>query len=184
MRFDWKEVGAQLAKLGLPVLGLQLGGPLGATIGAEIASRIGAREPTPEVVMQAIQSADPETLIKLREIEVEMAQVNTAHDQAILRMQIEDAQNARDNASDDQMRRILAPFMMASPLVFAGYVIWASPPEPVFSVAMLVIGYTIASAEKVGNFLFGSSLGSKKKQQELNQIVTSQQAEATRKAGA
>lgn len=68
---DWKEVGNVIAK-SAPILGAVLGGPAGAAAGGAaslIASLFGC-EAKPEEVMKAIQ-ADPESMVKLRELEVQ-----------------------------------------------------------------------------------------------------------------
>ena len=53
---DWKELGQQVAKLGLPILGTALGGPAGGTVGALIASAI-SNKLSPETPIDALQPA-------------------------------------------------------------------------------------------------------------------------------
>lgn len=64
---NWKQIGANLAQKGLPILGGALGGPAGALAGSLIASVFGS-ETTPEAVEKVI-SSDPNALIKLKELE-------------------------------------------------------------------------------------------------------------------
>ncbi|NJB68519.1 hypothetical protein GGQ74_002192 [Desulfobaculum xiamenense] len=65
---DWKDVGRFIAGAA-PILGGALGGPMGAVAGAAgqlVASFLGV-EPEPDAVLAA--TADPQTLLRLRELE-------------------------------------------------------------------------------------------------------------------
>jgi len=70
---DWKDVGGKVAAVGLPILGTVLGGPAGMAAGGLVAKLIGSalgQDPdnmTAEDFMTAL--SNPETLVKLREIE-------------------------------------------------------------------------------------------------------------------
>jgi len=67
---DWKDVGRAVAKVA-PVLAGVLGGPVGAVAGAAgalVASWLGT-EAEPGAVMRAVQ--DPQTLIRLKELEMQ-----------------------------------------------------------------------------------------------------------------
>lgn len=64
---NWSDVGNLVAKAA-PLLGTALLGPAGGVAGALIASIFGG-EPTPDAVAAAIQ-ADPQALLKLRELEL------------------------------------------------------------------------------------------------------------------
>ena len=72
---DWKEVGLQFVKKGLPLLGGLMGGPVGS-LGAQAAISLvssalgkGEAEITPETIIQTI-SANPESLVELRKMEM------------------------------------------------------------------------------------------------------------------
>lgn len=72
MDFDWKALGAQVAKLGLPLLGGALGGPGGAAVGQLIASALNL-DLDPKAISEAI--VDPkeigERLTALRQVELQ-----------------------------------------------------------------------------------------------------------------
>lgn len=66
---DWKELGSEVAKFGLPLLGAVLPIPGGAAIGAALASAIGAPSAKPEDILAKLtQSAD--AVEKAREFEL------------------------------------------------------------------------------------------------------------------
>ena len=73
---DWKEVGLQFVKKGLPLLGGLIAGPAGS-LGAQAAISLvssvlgkGEDEITPETVAQTI-NANPESLVELRKLEMQ-----------------------------------------------------------------------------------------------------------------
>lgn len=65
MSWDWKAVGKKVADAA-PMLGAALGGPAGATLGSMVASALGTKN-DPAAVVAAL--GNPETMVKLREIE-------------------------------------------------------------------------------------------------------------------
>lgn len=67
---DWKNLGASLAKIGLPLLGAALPVPGGAAIGAALASAIGAKSADPSEILSAI-TGNAEAMQKAREFELE-----------------------------------------------------------------------------------------------------------------
>ena len=74
---DWKGIGKSVASMGLKVLGGAIGGPGGAAIGGEVAEALGlSRDASPEQVNQALASASPESLVRLKEIEASIVKAN------------------------------------------------------------------------------------------------------------
>ena len=65
---DWKQIGEEIAKIGLPLLGSILPIPGGASIGAALASVIGSPSAKPEDILATLtQSAD--AMVKAKEFE-------------------------------------------------------------------------------------------------------------------
>lgn len=89
---NWKDVGRQVASAA-PVLGAALGGPVGGAAGALIASVFGV-ENTPDAVEKAIK-ADPESAIKLRELEQRHVERLTELENDRFRIETTDVQSAR-----------------------------------------------------------------------------------------
>lgn len=89
---NWKDLGKQVASAA-PVLGAALGGPVGGAAGALIASVFGV-ENTPDAVEKAIK-ADPESAIKLRELEQRHIERLTELENDRFRIETADVQSAR-----------------------------------------------------------------------------------------
>lgn len=87
---DWKAVGIQLARIGLPLLGGALGGPAGAAVGQALASALGlATSSSPEQVAAALGNLNGEQLVALRALEVDLAKAQLAADVDAARAQTE-----------------------------------------------------------------------------------------------
>lgn len=67
---DFAALGAQLIKLGAPILGTAIGGPLGGAVGTVLAQTFGAADETPEAISAAVQ-ADPQAGDKLKTLEAD-----------------------------------------------------------------------------------------------------------------
>lgn len=67
---DFAALGAQLIKLGAPILGTAIGGPLGGAVGTVLAQTFGAADETPEAISAAVQ-ADPQAEDKLKTLEAD-----------------------------------------------------------------------------------------------------------------
>ena len=86
-KFDWKQLGQAVAKVGAPLLGTVLGGPAGGAIGTVVGNMLGAEDAeNPEKIMAAIQ-ADPEAAKKL--IEFQMQQQVKLQELALAKAQAE-----------------------------------------------------------------------------------------------
>ncbi len=159
---DWHKIIATVA----PVLATALGGPLaGVAVGA-IAKGIlpDGTDPTPDNVAAAVMSATPDTLIKLKQIELDFAK--SMSDAGIKLEEI--AANDRDSArkreveTKDSTTKVLAyvivgAFIWVVGFTLAGYTTVDSV------LAGTLIGYLSAKAELVSSYYFGSSAGSQRK---------------------
>lgn len=80
---DWKAIGGQLAKIGLPLLGGALGGPGGALIGKGVAAALGLGEnATAEQTAAALGNMTGEQLVAIRALEADLAKAQIAADSA------------------------------------------------------------------------------------------------------
>lgn len=80
----WKDIASTLGKVA-PTLGTLLGGPTGASVGVLISNLLGV-ENTPTAVEQALK-ANPELLIKLKELDVKLAEIDSEEYKAELELQ-------------------------------------------------------------------------------------------------
>lgn len=88
----WKDVGQTVGKAA-PLIGSLLGGPMGAAAGSLVASALGV-EASPGVVNTA--AADPNSLIRIRELEVKERSELLGWYTEQLRLEVEDRKSARD----------------------------------------------------------------------------------------
>lgn len=87
---DWRSIGGQLAKIGLPLLGGALGGPGGALIGKSIAAALGlGQDATPEQTATALGNMTGDQLVAIRALEVDLAKAQLHADTSLALGQIE-----------------------------------------------------------------------------------------------
>jgi len=171
---EWKDVG-NVIKKAAPILGTAIGGPYGAAAGGVISLICGALgieddSPDPEKVMQQIQ-ADPEALVKLREIELghktELERILLERD----RIHIADVADARrrevettkSTGKRDINLYILAWLVVAGFFILIGILIWATMPQSNIGPVNQLFGALAAGFGMVLQYFFGSSRGSAEK---------------------
>lgn len=165
---EWKDVGAVVAKVA-PVLGGALGGPVGAIAGAAgqlVASFLGVTA-DPAAVNTAL--ADPETLVKMRVLEIQEQGQLLAWQAAQLdaeRLNTQDARAMAVNmvAAGNPMGAICPALI--SVIVVVGF-FWmlnrVLTAEAVNEPALLLLGSLGTAFGAVVNYYLGSSLGSFRK---------------------
>jgi hypothetical protein len=77
---DWKDLGSEVAKIGLPLLGAVLPIPGGAAIGTALASALGSGSTDPQDVLTAL-TASADAQLKARQFE-------QAHQETMMQMQL------------------------------------------------------------------------------------------------
>lgn len=183
--FDWRSIAGAVAPFA-PTLGKVLGagfGPLGGIIGGlagnVIASTFGT-EPTPEAVGKAI-AEDPKADEKLEALEAAqgqqiLAQANVAIENAKqyteqFRIAAADTANARQ-AAITQTPMSAMQITMAAVILFSFMAMLAAAvfkPDAFRETAILsmLLGGLMALVQQIGNFLWGSSMGSAQKTEQL-----------------
>lgn len=122
---NWKDLGKQVASAA-PALGAVLGGPVGGAAGALIASVFWV-ESTPDAVEKAIK-ADPESAIKLMELEQRHIERLTELENEHFRIETTDVQNARNVHQHHWMPSAITIMMCAMyGSAFGSLLFWAIP---------------------------------------------------------
>lgn len=122
---NWKDIGRQVASAA-PVLGAALGGPVGGAAGALIASVFGV-DNTPDAVEKAIK-ADPESAIKLRELEQRHIERLTELENDRFRIETADVQSARGAHNHHWMPSAITLIVaMMFGAIVGGLFMWAVP---------------------------------------------------------
>jgi hypothetical protein len=185
---DLKTLGAEIAKIGLPLLGAALPIPGGMALGAALASTIGSPSAQPEDILATL-TGNAQALAQAKQFEL-------THQETMLKLTL-DAQTAQYQAevSDRQDARaklasngalwwiaalVLVTFAIIMSAVLAGS--WklleggitikdVSVVAAISGLVGSIVGYVAANAQTVINFLFGGSMGNEKNAGALAQSV-------------
>jgi hypothetical protein len=163
MKVDWKEMVRGIA----PTLGAALGGPFAGVAVKFLADKLlGNPTATEDQVAEAIVAGSPEQLVKLKELDnafkVQMKQL----DVDVFKLEVSDVQSAREMA-----RVNMWPQIILSTLYTIGYfavlyifVVGDVDISVKFKAEFnIVLGVMTAAQVKIMDFWFGSSYGSKLK---------------------
>lgn len=169
MEFDWKAIVKTVA----PVLGTALGGPLGgAALGSISRAILGPDAPPDEAaVAAALQTANPELLLKLKEADREFAVAIRKLDIDLSRLENDDRASARER---EKNMRDWAPSVLAMVFVLgffgAQYLVFTQP-APIGSEAMVarVLGTLDAAIIMILSYYYGTTRGSQRKTELLSQ---------------
>lgn len=161
-----------------PTLGAALGGPMGGIAAKTIATILLGDEAADESkIAAAVAGATPDQLLLLKkanlDFEVKMRELEVD----IKRIEMDDRKSARDReaAIKDWTPRILAAliiggFLTSVYMVLAGLV--EGLKDPVMSgIVGTLIGYVSAKADQVVSYYFGSSAGSDKKTEAMQNAM-------------
>ncbi len=160
---DWHKIIATVA----PVLATALGGPLaGVAVGA-IAKGIlpDGTDPTPDNVAAAVMSATPDTLIKLKQIELDFAK--SMSDAGIKLEEIaandRDSARKRDEAVKDYTTSALGYAVTVGFFGVLGYLLIHGKPETGGDALLVMLGSLGGAWSAVISFFYGSSASSQTK---------------------
>jgi hypothetical protein len=157
-----------------PTLGTALGGPLGGTAGTLLAKALG-KDGAPEKDLEnAVLSADPETLLKVKAADVEFQKFLKDADIKLAALDNEDRANARDRekALHDRTPAFLAAVVVGG---YFGVMLWILKwdlPKNGAEVISLLVGSLNAALGMVLGYFFGSSVSSKTKQATIDAALS------------
>lgn len=174
-KFDWKKLVGTVA----PTLATALGGPLaGVAVKTLSAQLLGKPDGKEDEIEAMLAGADPQTMIRLKEIDAEFKKSMTDAGIKLEEIAATDRNSARQReiqTSDHVTPRILAGvviggFLLCVYAVLSGYVEGLKDPTIVGLVGTL-IGYTSAKADQVVSYYFGSSASSRAKDDTISTIA-------------
>ena len=163
---DWKGLGKEIVGKGAPALGSLLGGPVGNAVGGLIASVFGADPDDPDDIYEKL-SADPDAIVKLKELEAN-------HRERITELYLADIQSARGREVEltratgkrDINIYVLAWTVVAGFFLLAGVLMVVPMPEGTNqTVVTLLFGGLVSGFSTVLAYFFGSSKSSADKTQ-------------------
>ncbi len=164
--FDWKGLLGGIA----PTIATALGGPLaGGAVKYLSNSLLGKEDATEEELSLALQSASPESIAKIKEIDnkykIEMKKL----DVDIEGMAFKDTADARKMATNTSMLpqiTLSATFIVGYLLILYALIGGAVKIQPdVKDMVLLLLGLITREIPTIMQFWFGSSHGSKNKEQ-------------------
>ena len=166
---EWSDVGKAVAKVA-PILGGVLGGPVGAIAGAAgalIGSALGV-DADPEAITKAL--ADPETLVKLKQIESDERQRLLKWQSTQLNAELENVKSARERevALAQAGHGASWATSIVSCIVTIGffvmlYLVISGGKAELGDAGLMLLGTLATGFGAVINYYLGSSLGSASK---------------------
>jgi hypothetical protein len=172
------EAGEGLLRTVAPTVATALGGPLAGTAVRFLADKLLGDPDAPlEDVARALQTATPEQLIQIKQIDTAFALEMKKADIALEQSHMADTQNARAVHGGDGKVFWLGIIILVTFAGTMGAAMWGSwklltngmtvvdvgVVAALFGFLGTVVGYIAAQAQQVVNYYFGSSSGSKTK---------------------
>ena len=165
--FDWQSVVRTVA----PTIGTALGGPMAGTAVKFIADKLLLdADATTADIEQAILSANPEQLEKLKQLDQEFKLQMKKLDIDVYKLDQLDRNSARDLAKIDMKPQIALSIFFVSGYFWVLYVLMGGNfdiTDGLQNTLLVIIGVITTSMAQIMNFWFGSSSGSKDKTKNL-----------------
>jgi hypothetical protein len=170
VKLDWKAIVGSVA----PTIATALGGPLaGVAIKTLATQLLGKPDATPEEVEAAVVGADPQTLLRLKEIEAEFkkAMLDAGIKMEQLASQDRASARAREIAVRDRTPAYLAYAITIGFFGTLGFMLVNGKPETGGDALLVMLGSLGTAWAGVVAYYFGSSAGSRKKDEALSQMA-------------
>lgn len=163
---NWKDAVGKLA----PTIGTLLGGPVGGMAAQALTSALGLSPDADEQqIEKALQGATPEQILAIKKADADLKIRLKELDIRPEEIAFEDRSSARDReikAGDSLTPRILSAVVVIGFFSVLAAVLHYGI-EQQNQVVLLLIGTLTAALTQVFNYYFGSSAGSKQKEQQI-----------------
>ena len=170
MKIDWKKIVGTVA----PTLATALGGPLAGMATREISKAVLGKDSSDEKeISTAIMAAGPEALdslkesnhafeIRLKKLDISLEEIHSA-----------DRSNARQREIEtkDNTPKILAGFVVTGFFLTLGLIIFKTLPDAAQAPVNILLGALTGLLLQVGNYYFGSSNGSSRKNEMMAKMM-------------
>jgi hypothetical protein len=174
MNMDFlKQAGGVLAALA-PTVATVMGGPLAGMATTAVIGALGlAPDSSKEQVMQAIASATPEQLIKLKEVEAQLILDLKRLDVDLVKVSADNTKDARarEIATKDWTPRILAGLIIGLYIGVQFYLLGYVLDDKQVNIVMRSLGTLDAAVGLVLGYYFGSSVGSANKTDQISTMI-------------
>jgi hypothetical protein len=169
-KFDWKSIVGTAA----PALATALGGPLAGVAVKTIATHLlGKPDAKEEEVEAAIIGADPQTLLKLKEIDADFKKAMTAAGIRLEEIASEDRASARARqvGLKDSTPAILAYAVTLGFFGVLGFMLVNGKPATGGDALLVMLGSLGTAWAAITSYFFGSSSSSRQKDETLAHIA-------------
>jgi hypothetical protein len=157
-----------------PTAATLLGGPFAGTAVTALARALGKPEGTTiEEMAPEIVAAHPDTLIKLKEAEIELKKLESEHEIQLVGKANEDRASARLR---EQSLRDWTPSVLAAVVTigFFGVILWTLKwglPADGLEVLLVLFGALSTKWSSIVDYYYGSSAGSARKQATIDTVM-------------
>lgn len=170
MSFNWKQLVGSVA----PALATALGGPLAGMATKAISSAVLGKDSGSEMeITEAIIAGGPDTLLKLKEADqsfsVEMKKLDINLEE--ISAKDRDSARRREIETKDNAPKILAAVIVTGFFAVLGVIAFVPLPAGAQAPVNILLGSLTALLLQVGNYYFGSSAGSSKKNEMMAKLV-------------
>jgi hypothetical protein len=157
-----------------PMIGTALGGPLGGTAGRMLAQALGKEGASEDEIEQAVLTADPDTLLKVKQAELDFQKFLKEADIKIVDLDNQDRANARmrEMGLRDWTPSVLSAVVTVG---FFGVLIWMLAyglPESGQDALLVMLGSLGTAWAGIIAYYFGSSAGSRNKQVTIDTVLS------------
>lgn len=170
MKLDWKAIVGTVA----PTIATALGGPLAGVATKALAAKLLDRpDATGQEVEAAVLGADPQMLLRLREVDAEFEKHMTDAGVKIEEIAAGDRANARSRqvALHDHTPAILAYVVTVGFFGTLAFMLVNGKPATGGDALLVMLGSLGTAWAAIIAYFFGSSAGSRKKDEALTQIA-------------
>jgi len=173
MSFDWKGIVSSIA----PAIGTAIGGPFGGMAAKAALSALGidAKDGQEEQqLQQAVAGASPEQLLALKKADQEFSKAMRELDVDLERIASTDRASARQReiALKDNAPKLLATVIVGGFFSTLYVIAFVPLPEGAQQPVNILLGALTAMLTQVGNYYFGSSRGSERKNEMLHAALS------------
>jgi hypothetical protein len=168
MDFDWKALVGNIA----PAIGMALGGPVGGMAAKVLSSTLlGKEDATTKELAAAVMGATPEQLLMLKQADLDFQVKIEELGIDLEKIAADDRANARNREiqTSDVTPKILSSVIVVGFFSVLGIMITVNIPVEAQQPVNILLGALTAMLTQVGNYYFGSSVGSKRKTELMRQ---------------
>lgn len=170
-KVDWKRIVGTVA----PTLATALGGPLAGVAVRTISQQLlGKDNATDEEVESAVLNGDPQTLVRLKEIDAEFKKFTVDAGIKLEEIAARDRDSARKrevDAHDSWTPRVLAAAFVLGWFVFQYYILRHIVPAEMREIVMRTLGTMDMGLGLILGYYFGSSASGKSKDETIATIA-------------